>query len=245
MPIFNKFKHLGLIEKFQIARHLKQEEMLKTETQIASWLEKYNITEYTIHDDLTVDVFQTVDLSDQKLAYLPVQFARVQGSFSCSHNYLTTLKGAPREVTENVSFYNNRLTGLIGCPQKIGGFAKFDENRITSLEGLPDRIYGNLGLSRNEITSLKYMPRIIQGNCELECNPIADTNGYDFQCYGIFKITHEEKIPELEPYYRNIMNGGNSGHLEMSLSDFKSFLLSEKLTQNLSEKKSLTKKRKI
>jgi hypothetical protein len=41
--------------------------MLKTKEKIIYWLEKYNIKNYTINNDMTVDVFDDVKLDDKSL----------------------------------------------------------------------------------------------------------------------------------------------------------------------------------
>jgi hypothetical protein len=44
----------------------------------------------------------------------------VPGSFDCSENNLTSLKGAPQTVGENFNCKENKLTSLKGAPQKVG-----------------------------------------------------------------------------------------------------------------------------
>jgi len=46
---------------------------------------------------------------------------KVNGNFSCSNMWLTTLKGSPVEIKEGFSFHcvNNKLTSLEGCPSKL------------------------------------------------------------------------------------------------------------------------------
>ena len=49
-------------------------------------LEKYKIANYTINDDLTVDVDGDVRLSHLRLTKLPFKFGSVTGNFYCSNN---------------------------------------------------------------------------------------------------------------------------------------------------------------
>ena len=74
--------------------------MLKTKSAISLWLDKYDIENYTINDDLTVDVAGNVYLGNSGLATIPIQFGKVGGTFSC---------------------YNNQLKSLVGCPREVGG----------------------------------------------------------------------------------------------------------------------------
>ena len=60
--------------------------------------EKYNVRNYTINQDETVDVDGDVYLSFKKLSKLPLNFGKVSGSFNCYDNDLGTLKGCPKGV---------------------------------------------------------------------------------------------------------------------------------------------------
>ena len=65
--------------------------------------EKYNIKNYTINPDGSIDVNGSVDLSQYKLIELPLRFNKITGYFDCSNNNLTSLKGCPRWVGGNFS----------------------------------------------------------------------------------------------------------------------------------------------
>ena len=56
--------------------------------QIEQWLKKYGIENYTIHDNLVVDVDGDVNLYNQKLKVFPFQFGNVTGYFHCYNNQL-------------------------------------------------------------------------------------------------------------------------------------------------------------
>ena len=75
---------------------------------IISWLSKYEIAKYTIHDNLVVDVHEDVWLSNKNLTSLPFQFGIVQGDFDCSRNQLTSLEHCPK-VIEGVFFCDDHL----------------------------------------------------------------------------------------------------------------------------------------
>ena len=89
--------------------------------EIKECLSKYNITKYTIHDNLVVDVHRYVSLNGQNLTSLPFQFGIVQGHFSCSNNKLTSLDHCPKEVHGNFYCCGNKLTSLEHCPKVIKG----------------------------------------------------------------------------------------------------------------------------
>ena len=92
---------------------------------------QYNIKNYTINDDGSIDVDGSVDLSWYKLIELPLNFNRVTGYFSCSSNNLTSLKG---------------------CPRWIGGWFSCDDNQLTSLEFSPDYVGSNFYCDDNDLT---------------------------------------------------------------------------------------------
>ena len=99
-------KHLKLFEAFE---------------DIDSICKRYNISNYTINSDGTVDVDGGVNLRNKGLNKLPLKFGKVTGNFECHYNQLTTLKGGPREVTGYFDCYNNQLTTLEGGPNHVGG----------------------------------------------------------------------------------------------------------------------------
>lgn len=110
--------------------------------EIKNWLSYYNITKYTINDDLTVDVNFKVNLSGG-ITSLPFQFGAVNGDFSCSYNYLTSLKNCPRVVTGNFFCHSNKLTSLEHCPKIVNGTFWCHDNLLTSLEHAPKVITGS------------------------------------------------------------------------------------------------------
>jgi hypothetical protein len=99
-------KHLKLFESFE---------------DIDSICKKYNIENYTINSDGTVDVNGDVDLSSKGLTKLPLKFGKVTGDFDCYNNKLTTLEGGPREVGGYFCCNYNQLTTLENGPQEVGG----------------------------------------------------------------------------------------------------------------------------
>jgi len=89
--------------------------------QIIKWLDTYEITNYVINDDLTIDVNDDVELNNKNLTKFPdfIKFNNVSGWFACSNNQLTSLVGCPSSV--GYSFYCsfNQLTSLVGCPSSV------------------------------------------------------------------------------------------------------------------------------
>lgn len=97
----------------------------------------YNIKNYKINSDGSIDVDGNVNLSTFNLTELPLTFNYVSGYFICSNNYLTSLKGSPRIVVHNFSCSNNNITSLIDGPDSVGGFYYCNNNNLESLIGSP------------------------------------------------------------------------------------------------------------
>ena len=76
---------------------------------------KYDITDYTINNDESIDVNGDVYLINMSLDKLPLKFNRVTGNFYCRDNQLTSLEGAPKEVGGDFYCHNNQLTSLEGA----------------------------------------------------------------------------------------------------------------------------------
>ncbi len=69
-----------------------------TEQEIHSICKKYEIKDYTINSDFSIDVHNSVYLNGRNLTEIPLQFNYVWGSFHCHNNKLTSLKGSPKRV---------------------------------------------------------------------------------------------------------------------------------------------------
>lgn len=109
---------------------------------IKNFCEKYNITNYTINDDLSIDVDGNVDIEYNifgdiiVLDEIPIKFNKVTGWFQCDNNNLTTLKNCPTYVGKNFSCDENNLTSLEHSPEFVGGSFDCYFNPLESLDGL-------------------------------------------------------------------------------------------------------------
>ena len=104
---------------------------------IDSICQKYNIKNYIINEDGSIDVDGDVDLSNRKLIELPLKFRNVNGNFYCSGNKLTSLEGAPSSVGGDFNCSSNELTSLEGGPSSVGGDFICHNNQLITLEGFP------------------------------------------------------------------------------------------------------------
>lgn len=66
---------------------------------IEKWLKEYDIENYTINDDFTINVNGFVNISNKNLKEFPeyIQFGVVRGSFDCSYCHLKSLRRSTRE----------------------------------------------------------------------------------------------------------------------------------------------------
>lgn len=86
------------------------------ETLIHEFCNHYYIFNYTINDDLSVDVDGNVDLSGKYLQQIPIKFNKVKGSFNCSACGLTSLINCPTEIHGDFDCSDNFLENLDGAP---------------------------------------------------------------------------------------------------------------------------------
>ncbi len=96
---------------------------------------------------------------DQERSVLSVmgkQPEHVNGSFFCSYNKLTSLKGGPSSVGGNFNCHGNKLTSLEGAPSSVGGNLSCFNNKLTSLHNIHKQIKhigGFATFNDNPITS--------------------------------------------------------------------------------------------
>ena len=159
-----------------------------------SWLDSMGIENYTINDELIVNVSGSVWLSDKDLDYIPVQFGVVNGDFNCSKNNLTSLEGCPTKVGGIFSCLDNNLTSLKGCPTKVGGtFACFNNN-LTSLERCPTKVGGYFNCYNNKLTSLEHCPTKVGGSFDCSHNNLTSLEHCPTKVYKSFDCSHNNLI---------------------------------------------------
>ena len=148
-----------------------------TRKQIDIICEEYNIQNYTINDDLSIDVYTNVNLSRLGLKELPLNFNKVYGYFNCNSNELTSLKGSPKVC--KMDFH---------CA----------DNYLESLEYSSELINGVLDISNNELSNLNGIG-IVKDNIYLFYNPLKSLDGYDgnydkLRHHEIKKLVRKQKL---------------------------------------------------
>lgn len=116
--------------------------------------------DYIEQDDGRLLVKGDIDLKGQKLDVLPdLRAVIVEGYFDCSCNNLTSLKGSPLEVHNNVFCFRNLLKALDGATQKVGGGFYCSNNLLVTLKGGPREIgWGDFNFSYNKLNTLDFLP---------------------------------------------------------------------------------------
>lgn len=131
--------------------------LYKNKTQIEQQLNLWNISNFSIKHDLSVDVEGNVDISCRNLYHIPINFNVVTGTFFCSHNNLLSLEGSPKEV-RSLYCLKNQLESLKGL-SPILSFLDCQHNKITSLKECPLSIQV-LYCGNNKLTSIDLDPKI-------------------------------------------------------------------------------------
>jgi hypothetical protein len=87
---------------------------------IEKWLKQQQIYNYTINDDMTIDVRSSVIL-DKDIGNIPeyIQFGKINGIFNCNDCGLTTLRGCPTYVEDSFFCSRNMLTSLQYAPKIV------------------------------------------------------------------------------------------------------------------------------
>ena len=134
----------------RIAASTRKEAISKITTD-SNYIEVNYIAEdnYKNYIGNKVNVKDFAYLVDLDLKELPITFGTVGGSFNCSCNKLTSLKGCPKKVK---CFYCdlNKLTSLKGSPREVENNFWCSDNYLTSLEGCSKKVNGAFACSHNK-----------------------------------------------------------------------------------------------
>lgn len=103
--------------------------------RIEKILDDFNIVNYTINSDETIDVDGSVNLSFKNIHRLEIQFNKVSGNFSISGNPLTTMKGFPKYIEGTLNCNLTGLETLEYFPEYVGGYSRLNYLDLKSLHG--------------------------------------------------------------------------------------------------------------
>lgn len=119
---------------------------------IEQFLNNLGIVQFYIKSNLTVDIYESICISNLNLKEIPFKINKVKGYFDCSDNQLTSLKNCPVEVTGFFDCSQNELTSLEFGPKKVGTFYNCYNNKLNDLKHLPKKILGSLDYRNNNLT---------------------------------------------------------------------------------------------
>jgi hypothetical protein len=152
--------------------------------------DKYGIENYTINDDLSIDVDGGVGLYSKNLEYLPLKFNYVSGYFDCYGNKLKTLEGCPQTVGGYFYCTNNGLKTLKGSPQTVGGYFDCSNNELKTLEGCPQTVGGSFYCADNELRDLEGSPKTVGGDLDCRYNKLTDLEHFPEEVNGTIDIKY-------------------------------------------------------
>jgi len=221
-------------------KNIKLFESFNTKKEIKDLCSKYDIENYQIRDDGSIDVDGDVDLYNLgDLKQLPLTFNEV-GYFDCVSNNLTTLEGVPKKVHGNFRCGFNKLTSLEYSPEIVEGIFRCEFNsHITSLEGLENTYIGgilNVEVCKN-LYSLKGFPKKVGGfYCEhTPINPIYNKfiQEYDYDTmrkFNKFDVIYTDGLDWFIDYDNlgKFLRSVGKEDLMMSKKDFDDFIKTTK-----------------
>jgi len=108
--------------------------------EIEKWLDSMGVENYTINNDLTVDVNGDVKLYDKNLVEIPIQFGVVTGYFGIGGNInLKSLVGSPSKCKRFYCHECTSLKSLEFAPEKCENFSCFGCKSLNVLVGSPEK----------------------------------------------------------------------------------------------------------
>lgn len=141
-----------------------------SEQEIHEICKSYDIINYIINSDGSIDVNDNVDLSHKDLNKIPLEFRNVSGYFDVYENNLTSLKGSPIKCRD---FYCSR-------------------NLLTSLEYGPKEVRFQYACYHNLLKNLKHSPITFE-RLSAFSNPLESIDGYNGD-YRQLMVDNKEKL---------------------------------------------------
>jgi hypothetical protein len=218
--------------------NIKQYESSMTEQEIIDLCYKYNINDYQIRDDVSIDVNGGVNLwrTLGGLEQLLLTFNEVRGDFDCDNNNLTTLEGCPKEISGDFNCSRNKITSLEHSPIIVNvNFLCWGNDYITSLEGLENTYIGGVLFIDDcgSLYSLKGFPKNV-GSFYCSNTPIEiiydtfiqDCDYDTMRKFNKFDITYTDGLDWFIDYDNlgKFLRSVGKEDLMMSKKDFNKFI---------------------
>lgn len=170
--------------------------------EIRKICDRYNIVNYTINSDLSIDVNGSVYINNRSflstIFKIPIKFNNVSGDFDCSNTGLQSLENCPKSVGGFFSSDYNNLDSLVGSPEYVGDSFNFRGNNIKSFKGSPERC-GDIDCSFNDITSFEGFPKsswiICRGNpIEVFVDLVGTFDYYKIELFNDYDIIQGDEV---------------------------------------------------
>jgi len=166
---------------------------------------KIDKSKLILNDDGTYDYdgnlyFESMDL--ESLTKIPIRFRKVNVSFDCSYNKLTSLKDAPSYIGKGFYCNSNLLTSLKGSPPYVAGDFYCSFNYLISLQYAPLEVGGKFGGYLNLLLSKECLS-VVKDELNINTNPFEITDGA-IQC--VEQMTYEQQMEELKFFDENDFN---------------------------------------
>jgi hypothetical protein len=179
---------------------MKYLKLFESFNDIDSICRKYDIENYTINEDGTIDVDGDVDLSYKGLTELPLRFRNVTFNFYCQNNQLTSLEGSPQSVGGDFYCSRNQLKTLEGCPKSIGRHFYCQNNQLISLEGCPKSVGEGFYCQNNQLMTLEGGPKSVGGDFWCNHNQLISLDGCPKSVGGDFYCDNNPCYPIYEEW---------------------------------------------
>lgn len=191
-------KHIvnyNIFEAKVIKKSIKFEDLPKGHAFIMELCRKYKIKDYTINDDNSIDVGSPtntnncVNLHDYGFTKLPLVFNNVYGDFSCGHNQLKSLEGAPKYVDGACDFSNNQLEDLTYCPKNVQEELFLNNNNIKDTSKLNDVSCRSVALEFNKITNIS---NDVLNKVSISIENGIGSNPFDTLLHSLISLLHSD-----------------------------------------------------
>ena len=152
------------------------------EKQIRDWLESHKIRNYTLNNDLSIDVRGKVEIYEDLPEY--IQFNNIYGSFIVLFENVTSMKGFPKYVEKSFFISKTNIEILDNCPEEVNDFEIILNKKLKKIESLPKKING---IARFYQNGKRTTSEIYRKLCSVTKDKVYDTEksykSYMYICY--------------------------------------------------------------
>lgn len=193
-----------------------------------SWLDRQKIQNYTINQDLTVNVHDDVGIIIDE--YIPVQFRQVTGNFIILQSqHIKSLKGVPLESCRDFGCRNQYISRVDYLPQKILGNVDLRFNSIYEIPAFAHCVIeGSIDLSENNISSLKGIQKKVKTDFNVGGNALSTLLGGPEEVAGTYFCSNCA-LPNLEGVAQSMKGLNASNNRVNTLNHLKNVHITESL----------------